>query len=287
MLKTTAPGTASQNGLAKSAGRCAYEAATAAAVGSGVPIKEYWDSAVEIYAYVKTRTGTTKHDDKTPYEVDYDHPPYVGNLRRPFCPAFAVQVKDQHPTPRAFADRATRCVFVGYPLDQKPGTYLLYNLETKRLISSRNVYFDEEFRFVERTTSANGKPAWLFKLDADTTAVESQLSHADGDAVTHATTLAGDFLSPVGVPSVGGTVGAPPVGGSVGEYGSSTHSTHAALSTALTVAQLTKFTRISSSIRTPNTPERHLAIATPSTRQLPRSRSTSSSAELVAISLTA
>ena len=59
MLKTTAPDTASQNGLAESAGRCAYEAATAAAVGSGVPIKEYWDFAVEIYAYVKTRAGTT------------------------------------------------------------------------------------------------------------------------------------------------------------------------------------------------------------------------------------
>ena len=57
--------------------------------------------------------------------MDYGHPPYVGHLRRPFCPAFAVQVKDQRPTPRAFADRVARCVFVGYPLDQKPGTYLL------------------------------------------------------------------------------------------------------------------------------------------------------------------
>ena len=244
MLKTTAPDTASQNSLAESAGRCAYEAATAAAVGSGVPIKEYWDFAVEIYAYDKTRTGTTKHDGKTPYEMDYDRPPYVGHLRRSFCPAFAVQVKDQRPTPRAFADRVARCVFVGYPLDQKPGTYLLYNLETKRLISSSNVYFDEEFRFVERTTSADDKPAWLLKPDADTTAVESQLSHADGDAITHDATLAGDFLEPVGVPPVGESVGAPPVGGSVGENNSPTHSTHAALSTtttALTDTQLAKF----------------------------------------------
>jgi len=238
-LKTTAPDTANQNGLAESAGRCAYEAATATAVSSGVPIKVYWDHAVETYAYVKTRTGTTKHDGKTPYELDFKHPPYVGHLRRPFCPAFAVLVKDQRPTPRAFADRVARCVFVGYPLDQKPGTYLLYNLETKRLITSRNVYFDEEFRFVERTTGADGAPAWLFKLDADTTAVESQLSHADGDAITHAATLAGDFLESVGVPPVGETVG---VGGSVGEKNNgSTHSTHATLSTttaSFTVAQL-------------------------------------------------
>ena len=85
----------------------------------------------------------TKHDGKTPYELDFKHPPYVGHLRRPFCPVFAVLVKDQRPTPRAFADRVARCVFVGYPLDQKPGTYLLCNLETKRLITSRNVYFDE------------------------------------------------------------------------------------------------------------------------------------------------
>ena len=227
-LKTTAPDTASQNGLAESAGRCAYEAATAIAVSSGVPIKVYWDHAVETYAYVKTRINTTKHDGKTPYELDFKHPPYVGHLRRPFCPAFAVLVKDQRPTPRAFADRVARCVFIGYPLDQKPGTYLLYNLETKRLITSRNVYFDEKFRFVKRTTGTDSAPAWLFKPDADTTAVESQLSHADGDAITHAAALAGDFLESVGVPPVGGTVG---VGGSVGEKNNgSTHSTHATLS---------------------------------------------------------
>ena len=242
MLKTTAPDTASQNGLAESAGRCAYEAATAAAASSGVPIKVYWDHAVETYAYVKTRTGMTKHGGKTPYELDFGHAPYVGHLRRPFCPAFAVQVKDQRPTPRAFADRVTRCVFVGYPLDQKPGTYLLYNLETKRLITSRNVYFDEEFRFVERTTGTDGTPAWLFKLDADTTAVEAQLSHVDGDAITHAAALAGDFFESVGASPVGDSVGAPPVGGSVGEMNNgSTHTTRAALSstsTSTTVAQL-------------------------------------------------
>ena len=107
---------------------------------------------------------------------------------------------------------SNRCSF--YPLDQKPGTYLLYNLETKRLTTSRNVYLNEEFRFVERTTGVDGAPAWLLKLDADTTAVESQLSHADGDAITHAATLDGDFLESVGVPTVGETVG---VGGSVGE----------------------------------------------------------------------
>ena len=175
-LKTTAPDTANQNGLAESAGRCAYEAATATAVSSGVPIKVYWDHAVETYAYVKTRTGTTKHDGKTPYELDFKHPPYVGHLRRPFCPAFAVLVKDQRPTPRAFADRVARCVFVGYPLDQKPGTYLLYNLETKRLITSRNVYFDEEFRFVERTTGTDGTPAWLSSSSTPTRPLSSRCS---------------------------------------------------------------------------------------------------------------
>ena len=76
---------------------------------------------------------------------------------------------------------------------------------------------------------------------ADTTAVKSQLSHTDGDAITHAATLAGDFHKSVGVPPVGGTVGAPPVGGSVGENGTSAHSAHVALSSALTVSQLAKF----------------------------------------------
>ena len=163
-LKTTAPDTASQNGLAESAGRCFYEAATATTVSSGVPIKVYWDHAVETYAYVKTHTNTTKHDSKTTYELDFKHPPYVGHLRRPFCPAFAVLVKDQRPTPRAFANRVARCVFVGYPLDQTPGTYLLCNLETKRLITSRNVYFGEDFAsssaLLTPTARPRGSSSW-------------------------------------------------------------------------------------------------------------------------------
>jgi histone deacetylase 1/2 len=49
--------------------------------------------------------------------------------------------------PHKLAPRSVRCVFLGYPLDQKG--YRCYNLENKRVIVSRHVYFDETcFPFV-------------------------------------------------------------------------------------------------------------------------------------------
>ena len=135
--------------MAEVAGRYAYEAVTAQLADTGVPL-EYWDWGVEAYSYVKSRTGMEKHGGKTPYEADTGMKPFVGHLRVLFCPAFPAVDKEHRAKPPAFTSRVKRCVFVGYPRDQKPGTYLLLDLNTRRTITSRDVYFDEEFRLVEK-----------------------------------------------------------------------------------------------------------------------------------------
>ena len=153
---------------------------------------------VEWHGYVHSRTGMTKHGGKTPFEVHYGYEPFVGHLRNLGCPAFAAISKDDRPSPAAFADRVKRCVFVGYPLDQPPGTYMLLNLETRRLITSRNVYFDERFLLVSRDTE---RSTWTFLLDA---APELSLTFATSDEIEHAYDA---HMSAVGVAPARGSVG--------------------------------------------------------------------------------
>ena len=116
---------------------------------------------------------------------------------------------------------------------------LLYNLETKPLITSHNVYFDEEFRFVERTTGADGAPAWLISSSTPTRPPSSRSSRTP--TATRSRTLP---------PSPGTSLGQWELLPSVKQWESvgrweknsgSSHSTHATPPTttaSFTVAQL-------------------------------------------------
>ena len=178
-IKRSAPGHQSQDGLAEVVGRFAYEASTAQLADASLPT-DYWDWAVEAYSHVKTRTGMSKHNGMTPYEVHYGIRPFIGHFRVLFCPAFPVIDKEHRERPAAFTSRVKRCIFVGYPPDQKPGTYLLLNLETKRIITSRDVYFDEDFRFVEKQKD---RKQWLFRMDKGFDTVAESLTFQSTDDI--------------------------------------------------------------------------------------------------------
>ena len=178
-IRRSPPGHQEQNGLAEVAGKHAYQAVTAQLADAGLP-HDYWDWGIEAYSYVKSRTGMEKHYGKTPYEMHTGIVPYVGHLRSLFCPAFPAVDKEHRQKPTAFTSRVKRCIFVGYPTDQKPGTYLLLNLETKRVITSRDVYFDENFRFVER--QADNKQ-WLFRMDKGFDTFAEDLTFAPSDDI--------------------------------------------------------------------------------------------------------
>ena len=71
-------------------------------------------------------------------------------FRVPFCPAFAKLDKSKRgPTPN-FKSRVTEGMYLGPAFRHKPGTDLVFSFRTKRLIVTRDVIFDEEFKFVER-----------------------------------------------------------------------------------------------------------------------------------------
>lgn len=187
-IKSSSPENQWENGAAENAARRAYEHATAAMTDAGLPSK-YWCFTVEAYCYVSNRTSRARKSGKTPYELHWGAVPYIDHLRVFGCPAWSAVTRDSRRLSDAqqkklkltgdvstpvFTSRAQRSIFVGYPLNQKPGTYLLFRLSTGRLVSSRDVFFDEQFRLVERNRL---KFEWRFLMDDPV----SGRSHSGGD----------------------------------------------------------------------------------------------------------
>ena len=53
-------------------------------------------------------------------------------------------------------------MFVGYPTDQRDGTYTLYDFATKSTFSTSHAYFDDDFDLVQKAPSGYG---WTWKSD--------------------------------------------------------------------------------------------------------------------------
>lgn len=75
-------------------------------------------------------------DNKSPYEILYNKPPSLDHLRVIGCKANAYNL-----TTDKFAPKSTPTVLIGYPQNQKG--YLLYDTTTHKVITTRNVTFDE------------------------------------------------------------------------------------------------------------------------------------------------
>jgi hypothetical protein len=148
-LKLSAPGAQYENGVAeKAGGQDIYGHATALLTHAGISEK-WWPFAVLNFVRIKNNIPQSS-DLPTPLEEHYGVIPWIGHFRVPFCPAFAHLDKAKRgPTPN-FRSRVTECMYLGPAIRHKPGTDLLFSFRTKRLIVTRDVIFDEEFKFVDR-----------------------------------------------------------------------------------------------------------------------------------------
>jgi hypothetical protein len=156
-VEPSAPNTQAQNGGAEASGSIIKAKARAMRVGARLP-EHLW---VEIYraaAYLYNRTPKYMHNWRTPYDrfhtylahrdgiVVEDRKPYQAHLRVYGCKAYAMTQEAQRHLQRRHKlnPRAWIGFLVGY---ESTNIYRIWNPQTGRIISTRDVIFNEDERF--------------------------------------------------------------------------------------------------------------------------------------------
>jgi histone deacetylase 1/2 len=149
-FRLTCPYTSQQNGRAERVLRTLNDGVRTLLFQAVIP-PTFWPDALAASTYLLNRRPCKPRQHFTPFELLFGTAPDYNNLRVFGCLCYPNLTST---APHKLAPRSVRCVFLGYPLDQKG--YKCYNLESKRVIVSRHVYFDETcFPFVQgQTTSA-------------------------------------------------------------------------------------------------------------------------------------
>ena len=113
--------------------------------------KGYWAEAVHTTVYILNRSPTKAVKDLTPYEAWHKRKPRVEHLKVFGCVAYAHIPKENR---EKLDEKGEKCIFIGYSHETKG--YRLYKPESKQLIISRDVIFDEaaEWTWKEKETEA-------------------------------------------------------------------------------------------------------------------------------------
>ena len=138
----TTPYTPQQNGVCERKNRTIMEMARCLLFESGLP-KKFWAEGVNTSIYIQNRLYSKSLRSKTPFELWFGYKPSLDHLRvfGSICYILVPQEK------RGKLDERSQVgVLVGYS-DVTKG-YRVYNLETKKLVISRDVKVDEEAKWV-------------------------------------------------------------------------------------------------------------------------------------------
>ncbi|GKU93614.1 hypothetical protein SLEP1_g7191 [Rubroshorea leprosula] len=155
----TFPYTPQHNGVAERKNRTIMDMTRSLLKAKGMP-NSFWGEAVSCSVYLLNRSPTRSVQNITPVEAWSGFKPSVKHLKVFGSVAYAHIPAE---TRTKLDDRAEKIVFIGY----KRGGYKLFNLDTKKVIVSRDVTFAEE-------------EAW--KWDVDTHKVDDEVDD-DGELV--------------------------------------------------------------------------------------------------------
>ncbi|CAL9019321.1 unnamed protein product, partial [Prunus brigantina] len=126
-----------QNGVAERKNRTIVEMSKTMMKEKKLPYN-FWGEAVNTAVYIQNRCPTKALENVTPFEVFSGRKPGVKHLRVfgsiCFC-HIPGQLRSK------LEDAAETCIFVGYGKCEKG--YIVYNLQTNKVTTSRSVIFDE------------------------------------------------------------------------------------------------------------------------------------------------
>jgi len=129
--------TPQQNGVSERKNRTVMEMARSMLKEKGMP-NTFWAEAVYTAVYILNRCPTKAVKDKTPIEAWSGRKPSAKHLRV-FGSICYIHVPDQRR--HKLEDKTIRGIFLGYSTQSKG--YRVYNLQTKKLVISRDVEIDE------------------------------------------------------------------------------------------------------------------------------------------------
>ena len=140
IAKITTPAyTPAQNGLAERTNRTLMEGARCMLIDSGLG-NEFWGLAVLAMAHILNRMPSRMHAGRSPIEIWTGSKPTIGYLRVFGCSAHVLIPAE---TRRKLDRKSASCIFIGYAENQGTRVYKLFNEQTRKEITSRDVVFDE------------------------------------------------------------------------------------------------------------------------------------------------
>ena len=142
----TVPYSPAQNGVAERLNRTLMESARAMIRFARLP-DSYWGEAVATAGYIRNRVPTSAFKERvSPYEKWYQRRPDLSHLRVFGCVAYAHIPDCQRDI---LTKKAEKFRFVGYSLNSKG--YMLMNEKTTKVVISRDVVFNENDFWVNKT----------------------------------------------------------------------------------------------------------------------------------------
>lgn len=134
----TVPRSPQQNGVAERKNRTILNMVRSMLKSKKMP-KEFWAEAVACAVYLTNRSPTRSVHEKTPQEAWSGRKPGISHLKV-FGSIAYTHVPDEKRT--KLDDKSEKYVFVGY--DSRSKGYKLYNPNSRKIVISRDVEFDEE-----------------------------------------------------------------------------------------------------------------------------------------------
>lgn len=149
---------------------------------------KFWGESIKTTCYLINRLPTPLLFQKSPYEILHGRSQSYSHIRVFGCLCYATNLTPTH----KFDIRAHQCIFVGYPLCQKG--YQVYDLDTKKFLTSRDVVFHEHtFPFsTSPPENQNDYPVLPIPLDGITPSLpfnSQPISPSQAHILAHSSTL--------------------------------------------------------------------------------------------------